>query len=146
MASTVEQIYNWAIQLMDEADPDTGAAQRAENRDYFQRTPAILTVLQAECYPFAQQWRAGEPGIRPVCPPLTGPQDTLSVDDGLCQGVLPYGLAAHLLLDEHPEMASYFAQRYEELLQTLGRALPLAFRAIEPPYGGVERGEFARWG
>ena len=125
MSATVEQIYNWAIQLMDEADPDTGEAQRAENRDYFQRTPAILTVLQAERYPSAQ--------------------DTLSVDDGLCQGVLPYGLAAHLLLDEHPEMASYFAQRYEELLQTLGRALPLAFRDIEPPYGGVERGEFARW-
>ena len=145
MASTVAQIYDWAIQLMDEADPNTGAAQRAENRDYLHRTPAILTLLQAECLPYAQQWQPGQPGLRPVCTPLAALEDTLGVDDGLCQGVLPYGLAAHLLLDEHPEMASFFAQRYQELLQTLGRALPMAFRDIEPPYGGIEQGEFSRW-
>ena len=145
MPATVEQIYNWAIHLMDEADPTTGAAQRAENRDYLNRTPAILTVLQSECYPYADQWRCAQPGLRPVCPALTGPADQLALDDSLCQGVLPYGLAAHLLLDENPEMASYFAQRYEELLQTLGRVLPVAFEEITPPYGGVEKGEFARW-
>ena len=145
MPTTPQQIFELAVHLMDEADPDSGTADRAENRDYKNRVLPILRVLQSQCYPYADTWRAHRPGRRPVCPPVEGFEAPLALDDGLCQGVLPYGLAAHLLLDENPEMASFFQQRYEELLNTLGRTLPMAFEDIRSPYGGIEGRELARW-
>ena len=42
------------------------------------------------------------------------------VIDAIAQGVMPYGLAAHLLLGENNTMASFFNQRYSELMYTIG--------------------------
>ena len=69
----------------------------------------------------------------------------LWLDDGLCQGVLPYGLAAHLLLDENPDVAAFFNQRYAELLSEYRRGIPAASEDIQDLYGGIEYGQFARW-
>lgn len=59
--------------------------------------------------------------------------------------MLPYGLAAHLLLDENPGAAGYFQQRYDELRALLSRGLPQESEEIEDRYGGIEYGEFSRW-
>lgn len=58
---------------------------------------------------------------------------------------MPYGLAAHLLLDENTKMAAYFNQRYEELLDEAHRSIPAGSEAIEDLYGGIGMGRFARW-
>ena len=60
-------------------------------------------------------------------------------------GLLPYGLAAHLLLDENPDVAAFFNQRYAELLSEYRRGIPAASEDIQELYGGIEYGPFARW-
>ena len=59
--------------------------------------------------------------------------------------MLPYGLAAHLLLDENPDVAAFFNQRYAELLSEYRRGIPAASEDIQDLYGGIEYGQFARW-
>ena len=57
---------------------------------------------------------------------------------------MPYGLAAHLLIDENPTVAAFFQQRYEELLDKLGN-VPAEFEPIEDVYGGIGHSEGGRW-
>ena len=58
---------------------------------------------------------------------------------------MPYGLAAHLLIDENPDMASFFNQRYQELLNQFRYSIPVESEDIQDLYGGIEYGYFARW-
>ncbi len=145
MATTAQWVFEKAMFLMDEADEATGAPDTAATRAYKDRTPAILNVLRVECLPYSDTYRVEQPGKRPVCRQVEGMDSEIDLDDGLCQGVLPYGLAAHLLLDEDPPLASFFQQRYEELLSRLGRGLPAQMEDITQLYGSIEYGQFARW-
>ena len=101
-------------------------------------------MLRVECWPASDTYTVAEPGKRPICPEITSFTAALPLDDGICQGVLPYGLAAHLLLGEDDDKASYFNQRYEEKLAQL-RNTPAAWEDITSPYGGIEYGQFGRW-
>jgi hypothetical protein len=146
MASTAEQVFETAMTLMDELQQNTGAANTAATAEYRRRTLGILNLLRIELYPASDTCRTEEPGRRPVCPEILDFQSEIGLDDGLCQGVMPYGLAAHLLLEEDPVSASYFNQRYEELLAALRSGIPSRFESIEEVYGGIELGEFAQYG
>ncbi len=143
--TTAQWIFEKAMYLMDEASESTGLADHAETREYKNRTLPILNVLRIECYPCSDTYAACEPGKRAVCPEIPDFETEIALDDGICQGVLPYGLAAHLLLDEDPTLASYFQQRYEELLNALRRSIPAQSEEIVDLYGGIEHGRFARW-
>ncbi len=145
MATTAQWIFEKAMHLMDEASEATGLADYAQTREYKNRTLPILNVLRVECFPYSDTYAITEPGKRPVCPEIPDFAAEIALDDGICQGVLPYGLAAHLLLDENPPLASYFQQRYEELLNALRRGVPAGSEEIVDLYGGIEYGEFARW-
>ena len=142
--TTAREVFELAMHLMDETRESTGEVDTPETLGYKSRTVPILDVLQQECLPFSDTY-GSEEGKRTVCPPLGGLEDGLGLDDGLCRGVLPYGLAAHLLLGEDDERAGFFQQRYEELLTRAGRMLPGRAEQIEMPYGGIEFGKFARW-
>ena len=48
---------------------------------------------------------------------------------------MPYGLAAHLLLDENPDAANFFQQKYDELKITLGGKMAAEFEPIIDVYG-----------
>ena len=61
----------------------------------------------------------------------------VGLDDGVAQGILPYGLAAHLLLGENDALANYFSQRYMELRYQLGANLPSVWEEIPSAYGGL---------
>ena len=143
--TTAQWIFEKAMYLMDEADESTGAADTAETALYKRRALPILNVLRSECFPYSDTWALTQPGRRPVCPEITGFEQAVGLDDGICQGVLPYGLAAHLLADENPALASYFQQRYEELLEEMKRGMPAVSEEIEDLYGGIEYGQFAGW-
>lgn len=145
MATTAMQVFELAIHLMDEANESTGSVDTADTREYKNRTLAILNILRVECFPASDTYAVSEAGKRPVCPLITDFTTPIGLDDGICQGVMPYGLAAHLLLDENTKMAAYFNQRYEELLDKAHRALPAGSEAIEDLYGGIGMGRFARW-
>lgn len=145
MSTTAQWIFETAVRLMDEAEEGTWAADTADTARYKSRTIAILELLQAECFPYSDTCTVTAAGTRPVCPPIPDLDTPLGLDDGLCRGVLPYGLAAHLLADENAALAAFFQQRYEERREAARRALPREFSAIEDVYGGVELGTAARW-
>lgn len=145
MATTAQWVFERAMALMDELNESTGSADTADTKEYKNRTLSILNILQAECYPASDTYQVTQPGKRPVLPPLTDLSQNIGLDDGICQGVLPYGLAAHLLVDENPATASYFNQRYEELLSNMKVGLPALSENIEDLYGCIGLGQFGRW-
>lgn len=128
-------IFEHAIALMDSGDEVTGQMDTGSTRAYRNRTMNLLNLLGQECAGYSAKgaWTA-----------LTGLEEELPLDDGLCQGVMPYGLAAHLLLEEDPAAANFFQQRYEELLERWRRR-QVELEDLETPYGGVELGEDGRW-
>lgn len=145
MATTAQWVFEKAMHLMDEVNESSGLADTADTKEYKNRTLPILNILRIECFPASDTYVATTPGKRPVCPEIEDFSMEIGLDDGICQGVLPYGLAAHLLLDENPVVASYFQQRYEELLNQAKRGLPTEAGDIEDLYGGIGFGRFARW-
>ena len=132
---TVQNVFEVAMGLIDELGEPSGTADCPENREYRHRTPAIVSALQNECLRASATWRALPGGGRPVLPAVTSMSQELGLDDGVALGVLPYGLAAYLVLDEDPSLAGYFSQRYTEQLAAAARAVPARSENIEQLYG-----------
>ena len=145
MSTTAQWGFEKAMHLMDEVNESTGAADNSDTKEYKNRTLAILNILRIECFPASDTYQATTPGKRPICPEIPDFETAIGLDDGVCQGVLPYGLAAHLLLDENPTVASYFQQRYEEALRLARRGVPAVAEDIETPYGRIEHGRHGWW-
>lgn len=142
-------VFENAITLMDELN-DAGAYQHEDTVEYKNRTKAILNVLQGELYPYSDTYRKNaewEKGRRPIAAPITDLDAVIDLDDYICTSVMPYGLAAHLLMDENPSTASFFQQRYDELKAQLQRGLPAESEDIIDIYGGIAPyNEFGMWG
>jgi hypothetical protein len=143
--TTAQEVFELAMSLMDELNESTGAAITADTREYMNRAVPILNILRGELYRYSDTYEVTIPGKRPIPAKLSEIDDEIDLDDYICQSVLPYGLAAHLLMQEDLTSASYFQQRYEELKRDLERGLPTVSEDIEDVYGGIEYGEFPRW-
>ena len=113
-------VFDRAIHLMDEQYEQSGATRTVDTKEYEYRTLSILNVLRHELYPYSDTYEIGADGKRRVCPELTTFDQPIDLDDAIAQGVLPYGLAAHLLLGENNTLAAYFNQRYAELTYKIG--------------------------
>jgi hypothetical protein len=74
---------------------------------------------------------------RPIPAVITALSDTLVLDDVTARMVLPFGLAAHLMLEENAATASYFNQRYEELKRQATKGPPSPTEKITDLYGGL---------
>ena len=151
MSTTAQNVFDAAMGLMDEVNESTGATDTADTREYKNRTLLILNVLRGELYPYSDNYEYGEEGKRPIAVIIENFDDGIALDDYICQSVMPYGLAAHLLLDENPTAAAFFQQRYDELKATLARGLPRSSEDIIDvyggggAYGGLRYCEFGRW-
>ena len=145
MATTAQWVFDKAMHLMDEVNESTGETDTSDTKEYKNRTIPILNILRVECFPASDTYEVVEPGKRPICPEIPDFNTPIGLDDGICQGVLPYGLAAHLLLDENPDVASYFNARYTELLAEYRKGIPTGSGDITDLYGGIEMGQFAHW-
>jgi hypothetical protein len=98
-----QDVFIMAMNLMDEQSQD-GTYNGYED-EYKNKAWSILTLLQAELL-----------GSDVVPTTITDPSNALLLDDRTCLTVLPYGLAAHLLLsEENDSKASFFNARYDEL-------------------------------
>jgi hypothetical protein len=146
-------VFQRAITMMDELN-DAGQYRHADTKEYQDRTLAILNVLQNELYPYSDtcpKYTEWEKGRRPVLLPLEDLYTEIDLDDYCSGTVLPYGLAAHLLLDENPSAAGYFQQRYDELKAMLmsGAGRPGESEDIMDlygPCGGIyPYNELSRW-
>ena len=134
MATTAQDIFDMAIYMMDEQNEATGETDTSDTAEYKLRTLGILNVLRHEVYPYSDTYKQTGPG-RPICPEIVDFVTPVALDDAIAQGVLPYGLAYHLLLGENDTMADFFAQRYQEALAQQ-KALPAEFEEIPLSYGG----------
>lgn len=111
-------VFQSAMALMDEMDAN-------DYGEYTVRSVNILNGLIQECYPYSDTYtKPTQPGERSVADHLTVSDitqatDPLNLDDYITYTVLPYGLAAHLFIDDNPTSAGFFQQRYEELLNRL---------------------------
>ena len=147
--TTAQDVFNAAMGLMDEVNEQTGATDTADTLEYKNRTLLILNVLRGELYPYSDTFEAEEENVRPISMIIEDFETPIGLDDYICQSVLPYGLAAHLLLDENPTSASFFNQRYEELKAQLARGMPQGSEDIEDVYShagdGLGYGWFSRW-
>lgn len=146
MATTAQRVFDIAMALMDEVNENSGATDTADTKEYKQRTLLILNALRGELYPYSDSYLQTENGKRPICPPITSFDDVIALDDFLCQSIMPYGLAAQLLLNEDSASASFHQQRYEELLFRYGKGIPQNSESITDLYGGIEHGEYSVWG
>ena len=144
MATNAQKVFDIAMGLMDELS-ESGATDTSDTKEYKNRTLFILNALRGELYHYSDTYKAEVPGKRPIVRYIDDFQTPIDLDDYICQTVMPYGLAAHLLLDENPSAAGYFNDRYQELYALLARGLPQGSEDIEDLYGGIEYGEFSRW-
>ena len=142
---TAQQVFEMTMHLMEAANATTGLADTSDTKEYKNRTLPLLNILSVECFPASDTYTVTKTGKRPVCPIVEDFDSEIGLDDGICRGVLTYGLAAHLLLDENPSMASYFQQRYESALLDAKRNVPTVAEDIEDVYGGIEYGRHSYW-
>lgn len=106
---TCQEIYDITMALMDEM-LDNGNVDYNSTKDYTARTPGILTILQTQIVMYFKTM-----GIDiDTLDRLESMDDTVELDDDVCMGVLPYGLAARLLGQEDTQMSSYFSQLYNQ--------------------------------
>ena len=135
--TNAEWVFARAIHLMDEQNESTGETKTADTKEYRLRTLSILNILRNELYPYSDTYEASVGRKRPVCQMIATFEEDIGLDDVLAQGILPYGLAAHLLLGENDALASFFNQRYTELINTLAAKAPSEWESIEPAYGSI---------
>lgn len=140
--TTAKQVFDIAIGLMS-ADTN-GLTETSDTTEYKNRTLLILNALRGELYPYSDTYTRPEGGTRPTALPISDFDTPINLDDYIAQTVMPYGLAAHLLIDENPTVAAFFQQRYEELLDKLGD-VPQDFEQIVDVYGGIGHSEGGRW-
>lgn len=134
MATNAQWIFETTMSMIDELDDD-GAADTDDTEEYKNRTLAILNVIAGELYPYSDTYEEDEENfVRPIVAPIEDFYTDIHLDDYICRSIMPYGLAAHLLLDENPTSANYFQQRYDELKQKLSVGLPTVSIDVEDVY------------
>lgn len=114
MAVTGQQVYERALTLMDEV-LETGVIA-TETPEYY-RTKAIniINILQVELLP-----------LDTTITPITDLNQNLQVTDRVAYLTLPYGLAAHLLINDDLTISSFFNARYDELKKKVAtNAVPI---------------------
>ena len=99
---TAQDVFISAMNLMDEDTEDGTYTGYPE--EYKKKAWTTLTLLQAELTPASTTPSA-----------ITSEASVFSLDDRSCLTILPYGLAAQLLLNEDQNRAAYFNNRYDEL-------------------------------
>lgn len=140
--TTVQQIFDMAIHMMDEQSETTGSTQTTDTQEYKFRTISILNAVMPALYPFSDSLDTSGTG-RPVCPVLAAPTQpsqpdftqVVPLDDTLAMGVLPYVLAAHLLAGENEDLSAWFLSRYNQVFGDIRNKIPAAFEPIPAPYG-----------
>lgn len=140
MTTTVQNVFDQAIHLMDEQNENTGATTTADTREYKSRTISILNTIVPRLYPYSSNYDRNEQG-RPCIVLERGdyanPDFTqvILLDDVISMGVLPFYLAANLLSGENESLAAWFMNQYRESFAEVKRTAPASFEAISTPYG-----------
>lgn len=126
--TTVQQVFDAAIMLMDQQSEANGRTLTEDNQEYHFRTLHILATLLPQLGVQAQLQLPEDPAVPDF-------SQFLPLEDGLCLGVLPYGLAASLLAGENEQLATWFQNRFRESTAALPGGNASMFCPIQSPYG-----------
>ncbi len=140
--ATVQQVFDTAIHMMDEQNESSGGTVTQDTEEYKLRTINLLNTLILLLYPYSDTQEAAAAGKRPTPPLLTvdnykNPDfaQKVPLDETLSIGILPYGLAAHLLIGENTELASWFMSRWNQGVSEIRSRSLAEFVPIHNPYG-----------
>jgi hypothetical protein len=97
-----QEVFITTMNLMDEETED--GTYTGYPDEYKKKAWPILTLLQAELTPASGSTTS-----------IVNESSVFQVDDRTALTVLPYGLAAHLLMNEDQSRAAFFNARYDEL-------------------------------
>ena len=143
--STVQDVFDKAIQLMDEQNESTGSTSTADTKPYLVKAVGICNTLLGFVYPASDTFAVTDPGKRPICTPAATMDSVLDLDEFICASVLPWGMASLFVLDDDKEKADFFWNTFLERIAEAKRSLPNTVGDIEDVYGGIEHGEFGYW-
>jgi hypothetical protein len=121
MTVMAQDVFTTAMNLMEEESEDGTYAGYPE--EYKKRAWPILTMLQAELTPASISVTT-----------IINSDSLFQLDDRTCLTVFPYGLAAHLLMNEDQNRAAFFNARYDELK----RKRPAVISPIKDVYTPTE--------
>lgn len=141
---SVQAVFDKAIHWIDAQNESTGSTNTADTKEYALRTPSIISLYLNVVYPYSDTYRNREDGRRPYLEPVRSMTDELDLDAYICMSVLPFALAAGLLVEENDAVANAALQIYQENLARAA-ALPSVVGEVEDVYGGLEHGQYGRW-
>lgn len=147
--TTVQDVFDIAIRLMDAQNESTGSTETADTKEYRVRTPSLLNSILDRAYPASDNWPEAVERKRPICPKVEAMTDAIDLDERICTGILPFGLAGLLLTEENPVLANFFWQTFLEQLEEAKRGVPSGIDSVEDVYGfmndNLEFGRFSHW-
>lgn len=142
--TTAQDVFDTAMGLIDEIN-SSGSSDTSDTAEYKNKTLRLLNILRVELFPLSDTYSIITPGVRQVCPKIMDFTSVITgLDDVIAQGIMPYGLAAKLLVNENTAAVNYFQQTYDELKRTF-KSPPAEFEAIDDVYNGIEYGGYSRW-
>lgn len=103
-----QTIYDITMSLMDERKND-GSVDTNSTKDYLARSPGILTILQTEIILELKKVGAKVNSLDEI----KKMDSDIDLEDDICFGIIPYGLASRLLAQEDTALSNYFASLYE---------------------------------
>lgn len=139
--TTVQQIFDMAIHLMDEQNESDGATGTVDTNEYKYRTISILNSVIPRLYSFSGTYtdkgKARNAPRQLSCEDYRNPdfEQTIPLDDVLSLSLLPYYLAAQLLSAENETLSAWFLNQYRENLNDVRGKTLADFEAISMPYG-----------
>lgn len=139
--TTVQQIFDMAIHLMDEQNESSGATETTDTNEYKYRTISILNSVIPRLYVYSSTYV--DKGKGRTAPRQLTTEDyanpdfeqTIPLDDVLSLSLLPYYLASQLLSAENETLSAWFMNMYRENLNDIRNRSLADFEAISTPYG-----------
>lgn len=137
----VQQIFDMAMDLMDEADENSGSTDTMDTKEYKIRTISILNSGIQVLYPYSSNFNRTGTG-RPVAEPLMADNrkepefsQMIPIDDALSLALLPFYLASLLRAGEDSEFSARMMNEFNRAFYDLRANLPGEFEQIVPAYG-----------
>lgn len=138
---TVQEIFDAAMDLMDEQNESTGSTDTMDTKEYRLRTISILNMAIPSLRPYCDDYDRSSGG-RPRNKTLyaddrSNPdfEQNIPLDDALCWGLLPFWLASMLRNGEDDEFSMRMMTEYNNAFAGIRDKVVSEFEQIPTPYG-----------
>lgn len=135
--TTVQQIYDMAIHILDEQSESSGTTMTEDTAEYKFRTISILNSVIPALAPFSSEYDPLDPPMALDWSDYKNPDmdQIIQLDDRLSLPLLPYFLAAKLIQTENESLAALCMNQYNVTLQDIRSRAPATFEKIPISHG-----------